>query len=160
MFLLELQSLPRFSSCTQMSKLPSDQSRHIADDRPKPGWLCFVSSFSVEYDQGCDRYFGSPNQIQIQIRLVLLILTHTKIKYHYGKMGNFVSPNQIQIQIGLVLLVRPDTRDNTSQPCAFEAVRSRNLQLIALTTSTNARRKSELPPFLLPRLFKAAKTES
>ena len=32
-------------------------------------------------------------------------------------MANFVSPNQIQIQIGLVLLVRPDTRDDTSQPC-------------------------------------------
>ena len=34
--------------------------------------------------QGCDRYkyFGSPNQIQNQIRLVLLILTDTKIRYH------------------------------------------------------------------------------
>ena len=35
-------------------------------------------------------------------------------------MTNFVSPNQIQIQIGLVLLVRPDTCDNTSQPCHKE----------------------------------------
>ena len=49
--------------------------------------------------------------------LVLLVLTDTKIRYHYGKMANFVSPNQIQIQIGLVLLVRPDTCDDTSQPC-------------------------------------------
>ena len=46
-----------------------------------------------------------------------MVLTDTKIQYHYGKMENFVSPNQIQIQIGLVLMVRPDTRDNTSQPC-------------------------------------------
>ena len=55
-------------------------------------------------------------RIQNQIRLVLLFLTDTKIRYHYGKMVNFVSPNQIQIQIGLVLFVRPDTRDDTSQP--------------------------------------------
>ena len=45
-----------------------------------------------------------------------MVLTDTKIRYHYEKMANFVSPNQIQIQIGLVLLVRPDTRDETSQP--------------------------------------------
>ena len=47
--------------------------------------------------QGCDRckYFGSPNKIQNQIRLVLLVLTYTKIRYHYGKMANFVSPNQL-----------------------------------------------------------------
>ena len=32
-------------------------------------------------------------------------------------MANFVSPNHIQIQIGLVLLVRPNTPDDTSQPC-------------------------------------------
>ena len=71
--------------------------------------------------QGCDRYkyFGSPNQIQNQIRLVLLVLTNTKIRYHYGKMSNFVSPNQLQIQIELVLLVQPDTRDDTSQPCLW-----------------------------------------
>ena len=36
-----------------------------------------------------------------------------------AKMANFVSPNQMQIQIGLVLLVRPDTRDDTSQPCCI-----------------------------------------
>ena len=35
-------------------------------------------------------------------------------------MANFVSPNQIQIQTGLVLLVRPDTRDDTSQPCILQ----------------------------------------
>ena len=37
--------------------------------------------------QGCDRYkyFGSQNQIQNQIRLVLLVLTDSKILYHYGK---------------------------------------------------------------------------
>ena len=34
-------------------------------------------------------------------------------------MASFVSPNQIQIQIGLVLLVRPDTHDDTSQPCRW-----------------------------------------
>ena len=58
--------------------------------------------------QGWDRYkyFGSLNHIENQIRLVLLVLSDTKIRYHYGKMANFVSPNQIQIQIGLVLLVR------------------------------------------------------
>ena len=73
--------------------------------------------------QGCDRYkdFRSPNQIKNQIRLVLLVLTDTKIRYQNGKMANFVStkvsPNQIQIQIGLVILERPDTRDDTSQPC-------------------------------------------
>ena len=69
--------------------------------------------------QCCDRYkyFGSPNQIQDQITLVLLVLTDTKIQYHYGKMTNFVSPNQIQIQIGLVVLVWPDTCDDMSQPC-------------------------------------------
>ena len=69
--------------------------------------------------QGCDRYkyFGSPNKIQNQIRLVLLVLTDTKIQYHYGKMANFVFPNQIQDQIGFVLLVRSDTRDNMSQTC-------------------------------------------
>ena len=68
--------------------------------------------------QGCDRYkaFVSPNQIQNQIRLVLLVLIDTKIQYHYGKMANFVSPNQIQIQIGLVHLVGPDTCGDTSQP--------------------------------------------
>ena len=68
--------------------------------------------------QGCDRfkYFGSQNQIQNQIRLVLVVLTNTKIKYHSGKMLNFVSPNQIQIQIGLVPLVRTDTHEDTSQP--------------------------------------------
>ena len=34
--------------------------------------------------QGCDRYkyFGSPNQIQNQIRLVLMVLPDTKICYH------------------------------------------------------------------------------
>ena len=34
--------------------------------------------------QGCYRYkyFGSPNQIQNQVRLVLLVLTDTKIWYH------------------------------------------------------------------------------
>ena len=60
--------------------------------------------------QGCNRYkyLGSPNQIQDQIRLVLLVLNDTKIRYHYGKMANYVSPNQIQIRIGLVFLVRPD----------------------------------------------------
>ena len=69
------------------------------------------------YTQGCDRYnyFGSPNQIQNPIRLVLLVLTDTKIRYHYGKMANFVSPNQIQIQIWLVLMVRPDAYDDTSR---------------------------------------------
>ena len=69
-------------------------------------------------NQGCDRYkyFASLNPIQNQIRLVLFVLTDTKIQYHYRKMVNFVSPNQIQIQIGLVLLVRPDTRDTMSQP--------------------------------------------
>ena len=36
-------------------------------------------------------------------------------------MANCVSPNQIQIQIGLVLLVRPDTCDDTSQPCLSDA---------------------------------------
>ena len=60
--------------------------------------------------------FVSPNQIQIQIGFVLLVLTDTKIRYHYGKMANGVSPNQIQIQIRLVLLVRPDTHDDMSQP--------------------------------------------
>jgi len=76
---------------------------------------CYVN---VNNRQGCDRYkdFGSPNPIQNQIWLVLLILTDTKIRYHYGKMANSVSPNQIQIQIRLVLLVRPDTCDDTSQP--------------------------------------------
>ena len=63
--------------------------------------------------------FVSLNQLQIQIRLVLLVLTDTKIRYHYGKMANFESPNQMQIQILLVLLVRPDTCDDTSQPCPF-----------------------------------------
>ena len=46
--------------------------------------------------------------------MVLLVLTDTKIRYHYGKMANFVYPNQIQIQIGLVPLVQPDTLDDTS----------------------------------------------
>ena len=34
--------------------------------------------------QGCDRYkyLGSPNQIQNQIRLILLVQTDTKIPYH------------------------------------------------------------------------------
>ena len=87
-------------------------------ERPLPANDHSDSFHSV---QGCDRYkyFGSLNQIQNQMRLVLLVLTDTKIQYHYGKMANFVSPNQIQIQIGLVLLVRPDTRDDTSQPCMF-----------------------------------------
>ena len=69
--------------------------------------------------QGYDqiKYYGSPNLIQNQIRLVLLVLTDTMIQYHYGKISNFVFPNQIQIQIGLVLLVRTDTRDDRSQPC-------------------------------------------
>ena len=62
--------------------------------------------------QGCDRYkcFGSPNQIQNQIRLVFLVLTDTKIQYYHGKMANFVSPNQMQNQIRLVLLVLTDTK--------------------------------------------------
>ena len=74
--------------------------------------------------QGCDRYkyLGSPNQIQNQIRLVLLVLTDTKIRYHYGKMANFVSPNQVQLQIGLVILVRPDTCDDTSQPYPYPTI--------------------------------------
>ena len=79
------------------------------------------TNVSMLHRQGGDRYkyFGSPNQIQNQFRLVLLVLlvlTVTKIRYHYGKMANCVSLNQIQIQIGLVLLVRPITRDDTSQP--------------------------------------------
>ena len=74
------------------------------------------NKLSVRHKQGCDRnkYFGSPNQMQNQIRLVLLVLTDTKIWYHLGEKANFVYPNQIQIQIGLVLLVRP--RDDMSQP--------------------------------------------
>ena len=60
--------------------------------------------------------FVSPNQIQNHIRLVLLVLTNTRIRYHQGTLANFVSPSQIQIQIVLVLLVRADTRDDTSQP--------------------------------------------
>ena len=78
----------------------------------------YQTIFCCQNRQGCDRYkyFGSLNPIQNQIRLVLLVLTDTKIRYHYGQMTNFVSPNQMQIQIGLVLLVRPDTRDDTSQP--------------------------------------------
>ena len=36
--------------------------------------------------------FLPPNQIQIQIGLVLLVLTDTKIRYHYGKMANFCIP--------------------------------------------------------------------
>ena len=38
----------------------------------------------ADKQQVCDRckYFGSPNQIQIQIRLVLLVLSDTKIHYH------------------------------------------------------------------------------
>ena len=62
--------------------------------------------------QGCDRYkyFGSLNQIKNQIRLVLLVLTDTKIQYHYEKTANCVSPNQIQIQIRLVLLVLTVTK--------------------------------------------------
>ena len=73
--------------------------------------------------QGCDRYkyFGSPNQIQNHIRLDLLVLTDTKIRYHYRKVAKFVSPNQIQIQIGLVLLVRTNTCDDKSQPCMIVA---------------------------------------
>ena len=69
-------------------------------------------------NQGCDRCkdFGSLNQMQNQIRLVLLVLTDTKIPYHYGKMANFVFLNQIQNQIRLVLLVQPDTSDDMSQP--------------------------------------------
>ena len=35
-------------------------------------------------------------------------------------MANFVSPNQIQIQIGLFLFLRPDTCDDTLQPCRQE----------------------------------------
>ena len=75
-------------------------------------------SAALKCSQGCDRYkdFVSPNQIQNQIRLVLLVLTDTKIQYQKGEMANFVSPNQIQIQIGLVLLVRAYTHDGTSQP--------------------------------------------
>ena len=63
----------------------------------------------MPYLQGCDRYkyYGSPNQIQNQIRLDLLVVIDTKIQYHYGKKANFVSQNQIQIQIGLVLFVGP-----------------------------------------------------
>ena len=78
-----------------------------------------TSYVSLGFDQGCDRYkyFGSPNLIKNQIRLVLLVLTDTNIRYHWGEMAKFVSPNQIQIQIGLVLLVRPNTPDDTSQPC-------------------------------------------
>ena len=39
---------------------------------------------NITCTQGCDRdkYFGSPNQIQNQIRLVLLVLPDTKIGYH------------------------------------------------------------------------------
>ena len=51
------------------------------------------------YMQGCDRYkyFRSLNQIQNQIKLVLLVLTDTKIRYHYGKMANCVSPNRSKL---------------------------------------------------------------
>ena len=65
-------------------------------------------------------------QIQNQIRLVLLVLTDTKIQYHYGKMANFVSPNQMQIQIGFDLLVQPNTRDDTSQPWRRRCLSKKN----------------------------------
>ena len=84
--------------------------------------------------EGCDRYkdFVSPNKIQNQIRLVLLVLADTKIGYHNWKMENFVSPNQIKIQIRLVLLVRPDTCDDTSQPCPYGMVQCMDINVTVL----------------------------
>ena len=121
---LSLSKLRRFVTVTNRGVvIPA------LDPDPESDFQLFVYSVSRfksskkwnhdTYRQGCDRckYFGSPNKIQNQNRLVLLLLTDSKIRYHFMKMANFVSPSQIQIQIGLVLLVRPDTCDDTSQPC-------------------------------------------
>ena len=52
-------------------------------------------------------------------------------------MANFVSPNQIQIQIGLFFLVRPDTCDDTSQPCLSPSRPLTAAQILLFDTISN-----------------------
>ena len=77
------------------------------------------------------KYFGYPNQIQDQIRLVLFVLTDTKIRYHYGKMANFVS--HVTICRNLIVIVIVDHTTASVQPCKKKTARGTSTKTFTKT---------------------------